>query len=67
MSNAENTTRSQNQRAQVLNSMQEVMGPLPDRTSLPSLDVEVIETVRLSGIERRRLTYVSEHGDRVPA
>jgi dienelactone hydrolase len=47
--------------------MQEVMGPLPDRTSLPSLDVEVIETVRLSGIERRRLTYVSEHGDRVPA
>ena len=56
-----------NRRAQVLDAMQLVMGPLPDRTDLPSLDVDVIETVSVSGIERRRLTYVAEDGDRVPA
>jgi dienelactone hydrolase len=62
MSNTHSATR-----AQILDSMQQVMGPLPDRTDLPSLDVEVLETARISGIERRRLTYVSERGDRVPA
>ena len=67
MLNTENMTRVQDQRERVLDSMQEVMGPLPARTDLPSLDVEVLETVGDSGIERRRLTYVSEHGDRVPA
>ena len=56
-----------NRRAQVLDAMQLVMGLLPDRTDLPSLDVDVIETVSVSGIERRRLTYVAEDGDRVPA
>lgn len=60
MSNAE-------RRTQVLDAMQSVMGPLPDRTDLRSLDVEVLETVSASGIERRRLTYVAEDGDRVPA
>jgi dienelactone hydrolase len=60
MSNAE-------RRAQVLDAMQLVMGPLPDRTGLPSLDVEVLETVKLTGIELKRLTYVAEDGDRVPA
>ena len=60
MSNAEHRT-------QVLDAMQLVMGPLPDRTGLPSLDVEVLETVSVSGIERRRLTYVADDGDRVPA
>lgn len=54
-------------RTQVLDAMQLVMGPLPDRTDLPSLDVEVLETVSISGIERRRLTYLAEDGDRVPA
>ena len=53
--------------ADILDAMQLVMGPLPDRTDLPFLDVEVTETVSVAGIERRRLTYVAEHGDRVPA
>jgi dienelactone hydrolase len=58
---------SAERRTQVLDAMQLVMGPLPDRTAAPPLDVEVIETVSVSGIERRRLTYVAEDGDRVPA
>ena len=60
-------TQWQDRRAHTLESMQLVMGPLPDRSDLESLDVEVLETVRIAGIERLRLSYVAEQGDRVPA
>ena len=60
-------TQWQDRRAQTLESMQLVMGPLPDRSDLESLDVEVLQTVRVDGIERRRISYLAEQGDRVPA
>ena len=60
-------TQWQDRRAQTLESMQLVMGPLPDRSDLESLKVEVIETVKVAGIERRRINYLAEQGDRVPA
>jgi dienelactone hydrolase len=60
-------TQWQDRRAQTLESMQLVMGPLPDRSNLEPLDIEVIETLRTGGIERRRISYLAEQGDRVPA
>ena len=47
-------TQWQDRRAQTLESMQMVMGPLPDQSDLESLDVEVIETIKIARIERRK-------------
>lgn len=46
--------------------MQEVMGPLPPRRTL-ALDVRVISTEQFDGYERRKIEFVAEPGDRVPA
>jgi dienelactone hydrolase len=53
-------------RRHVLANMQLVMGPLPCRKGRP-LDVRVIEQARLGQLIRKKLTFVSEDGDRVPA
>lgn len=54
------------ERDRILAAMREVMGPLPaDRN--PALDVRVISTEQLDGYERRKIEFVSEPGDRVPA
>lgn len=55
-------TQWQDRRAQTLESMQMVMGPLPDRSDLESLVVEVIETSKVAGIERRKISYLAEQG-----
>jgi acetyl esterase/lipase len=47
--------------------MQEAMGPLPDRSKLPPLDVQVAEQVDGDGFVRLSLTYLAEGTDRVPA
>jgi len=54
-------------RAHVLAGMQQAMGPLPDRTNLPPLDVRVTERVEEDRFVRLSLSFVAEPGDRVPA
>ncbi|MBS0265439.1 MAG: c-type cytochrome [Planctomycetes bacterium] len=56
-------------RAHILAGMQEAMGPLPDLSKLPPLDVKIDEskTVQGEGYTRLSLTYAAEAGDRVPA
>ena len=54
-------------RAHILANMEEVMGPLPDRSGLPALEMEVVATEDLGDLVRRKVTFVSEPGDRVPA
>ncbi|MER3416143.1 MAG: acetylxylan esterase [Gemmataceae bacterium] len=54
-------------REHILEAMQEVMGPLPDVSRQVPLDVQVVEEVRLPGYVRRKITFVPEPGDRVPA
>ncbi|MDE2888823.1 MAG: prolyl oligopeptidase family serine peptidase [Gemmatimonadota bacterium] len=54
-------------RAHILVNMEEVMGPLPDRSSLPALEMEVVTTEDLGDVIRKKVTFVSEPGDRVPA
>jgi dienelactone hydrolase len=53
-------------RREILEAMQAVMGPLPPKSSVP-LDVRFEEETVFERYVRRKLTYVSEAGDRVPA
>ena len=57
----------QQRRAEILQAMQEVMGPLPGKAKRCPLDVKVEEEVDCGTCVRRRLTYQSEPGSRVPA
>ncbi len=54
-------------RRHILEGMQQAMGPLPDRSKLPPLDVKVDEEVAGDGFTRRKFSFVSEGADRVPA
>lgn len=54
-------------RSHILAHVQEVMGPLPGDDRKVPLDVRVIETVDGPTYVRRKLTFASEPGDRVPA
>jgi dienelactone hydrolase len=47
--------------------MQEVMGPLPDRSHLPPLDVKVTEELTTENFTRRSLSFVLKEGQhRIP-
>ena len=54
-------------RSQILDGMQQAMGPLPDRSKLPPLDVKVNAETTGDGFTRVTLSFVSEGTDRVPA
>ena len=54
-------------RAQILDSMQLVMGPLPGQDFSVPPDIEIIEEERTEGIRRLRISYASEKNDRVSA
>lgn len=54
-------------RAHILAGLQAVMGPLPGGERRVPLDLKVVETFDGPKYERRRITYASEPGDRVPA
>jgi len=54
-------------REQVLQRMQQVMGPLPGPEHRVALDVRRDATVQREGYREVRLTYQAEAGDRVPA
>lgn len=57
----------QKRRATVLEGMQQVMGPLPGKEKRCPLDVQIEEEVDGGSFIRRRITYASEPGGRVPA
>jgi acetyl esterase/lipase len=54
-------------REHILANMQLVMGPLPEQSRKILLDVQVLEEVKLARYTRKKITYVPEKGDRVPA
>ena len=62
-----------NRRRDILAGMQEAMGPLPDRSHLPPLDVKVLEQVKGDGFTRLTINFVAEktepdgREDRIPA
>lgn len=43
------------------------MGPLPDRSNPGPVDIQVAEDEDLGDVLRRKITYLAEHGDPVPA
>ena len=53
-------------RRSALQAMEQVMGPLPRRRP-PPLNLQVLEEVDQELFVRRKITYLSEPGDRVPA
>jgi len=53
-------------RGHILANMQQVMGPLPQKSRKP-LDVRVVEQARFGQLIRQKLTFISADGDRVPA
>ena len=61
-----NEANWKHRRADILANLQKVMGPLPPKSTVP-LDVQVIEEEKTAHYIRRKITYVPEPGDRVPA
>ncbi len=54
------------QRARILENIQKVMGPLPRRIGVPP-EVLVLEETTLPKYVRKKITYLAENQDRVPA
>ncbi|MBL8891833.1 MAG: neutral/alkaline non-lysosomal ceramidase N-terminal domain-containing protein [Planctomycetaceae bacterium] len=61
------TTDWERRRTAILAGMQQMMGPLPDRSVRCPLDVQEVTRERFDGYTRVHLTYASEPGNRVPA
>ena len=57
----------QKRRLEIVTGMQEVMGPLPGKEKRCPLDVKIEEEADCGSYIRRRITYASEPGSRVPA
>ncbi|MBM4081005.1 MAG: acetylxylan esterase, partial [Planctomycetes bacterium] len=57
----------QKRREHILANMQLVVGPLPGAERRVPLDMQVIESEELSTLVRKKVTYASEEGHRVPA
>ena len=59
------------ERAKILEGMQQAMGPLPDRSPLPPLDVKITNRSKADGIETLTISLFAEtigdHEDRIPA
>jgi len=62
-----NTALWQKRYEQILDSMQQVMGPLPDDSKKVPLDKQILADTIIDGIRRIKLSYASENYDRVPA
>lgn len=54
-------------RKQILEGMEEAMGKLPDRSKLPTLDMQVTSRAEEPAFSRLTISYQAEPGDRVPA
>lgn len=57
----------QKRRVQILAGMQQAMGPLPDRSKLVPLDIQLTETVKGEGYRRETISFAAEKKDRIPA
>ncbi len=57
----------QKRRAEILRGMQEIMGPLPDKTRRQPPEVLIEEASDCGSYVRQLITYESEPGSRVPA
>ncbi len=53
-------------RAHILLGIQQAMGPLPDRSALPPLDVEITDRLQGPGFTRLTLSFAADQKDRVP-
>jgi len=54
-------------RRQIVDGMQQAMGPLPSRTALPPLDMRVRSQTDGDGFTRLSIDFVTEKNDRLPA
>ena len=54
-------------RSHILAGLQQVMGPLPDRSRRVPLEIQTVETVQLKRVSRRKLTFQTDHSQRVSA
>lgn len=54
-------------RRHILSGMQQAMGPLPDRSKLVPLDMQVVETVEGNSFRRLNIHFRTEGMDRLPA
>jgi len=54
-------------RRQILDSMQMVMGKVPDRSNLPPLDIKITETYTGVNFTRLKISFVAAENERVPA
>ena len=57
----------QKRRAEIVRSMEEIMGPLPGKEKRCSLDLRIEDEVDCGEYTRRFVSYASEPGSRVPA
>jgi dienelactone hydrolase len=57
----------ENRRKAILTNLQEVMGELPQPSKRAALEIQQSEEVKLGPLLRRKITYQSESGHRVPA
>jgi pimeloyl-ACP methyl ester carboxylesterase len=55
------------QRYTIRRGLEAVMGPLPDRTSLPPLDIQITDTLETSRYFRFTIRFQANEGERVPA
>ncbi len=54
-------------RKQILAGFEQAIGPLPDRTQLPPLDIQVVEEVQEGDVLRQSISFHSRNGERVTA
>ena len=54
-------------RRQILDSMQAVMGKLPSRANLPSLDIQVIDSLKEVNYTRYTINFAVAENERLPA
>ncbi|NLY02974.1 MAG: alpha/beta fold hydrolase [Rhodopirellula sp.] len=54
-------------RRQILKGIEEAMGPLPNRSDLPPLDVRIIDQTKADAFHRLKISFLTEGSDRVPA
>ncbi|MCC5905344.1 MAG: alpha/beta fold hydrolase [Balneolaceae bacterium] len=54
-------------RWQILEGMEDVMGKLPDRSSLPALDLQITDTLKTDRYNRLTIRFTAAEGEVVPA
>lgn len=57
----------QSQRSRILDSMQQAMGKLPDRTNLPPLDIQIIDSLKENYYTRYNIRFTAAENEVVPS